>query len=82
MARRKGFSWKRATGLTKAKRKISRATGIPVTKSGRKQKLKRMTSFNLKNISGKGCSSILLIVLFFVTTFILTSLKINKIIDN
>lgn len=34
-----GFSWKRALGITKAKRKISKATGIPLTKSGRQRKL-------------------------------------------
>lgn len=33
-----GFSWKRALGITKAKRKISKATGIPLTKSGRRAK--------------------------------------------
>jgi hypothetical protein len=33
------FSWKRALGVTTAKRKISRATGIPLTRSGRQRKL-------------------------------------------
>ena len=33
------FSWKRALGVTAAKRKISRATGIPLTRSGRRRKL-------------------------------------------
>jgi hypothetical protein len=32
------FSWKRALGITSAKRKIARATGIPTTQSGRKRK--------------------------------------------
>lgn len=27
------FSWKRALGVTKAKRKIAKATGIPTTKA-------------------------------------------------
>lgn len=36
------FSWKRAFGVTKAKRKIAKATGIPTTKSGRRNKLGRM----------------------------------------
>lgn len=40
-----GFSWKRATGVTAAKRKISKATGIPLTKQGRKQKIKN-TAWN------------------------------------
>lgn len=33
------FSWKRALGITSAKRKISKATGIPTTKSGRQRKV-------------------------------------------
>ena len=33
------FSWKRALGVTKAKRSIARATGIPTTRSGRRNKL-------------------------------------------
>jgi len=37
----RGFSAKRALGITKAKRKISKATGIPLSKSGRKRKLQR-----------------------------------------
>jgi len=36
------FSWKRALGVTDAKRKIAKATGIPTTKSGRQRKLGRM----------------------------------------
>lgn len=37
-----GFSWKRALGITSAKRKIAKATGIPTTKSGRKRKAQTM----------------------------------------
>jgi len=48
-----GFSGKRATGITKAKARISRATGIPLTKSGRQRKVGKM-------LTGKGC----LIMLF------------------
>jgi len=33
-----GFSWKRATGITKAKTKIAKVTHIPTTKQGRKRK--------------------------------------------
>ncbi len=36
------FSWKRAFGITKVKRKIARATGIPTTRQGRRAKLGRM----------------------------------------
>ena len=32
------FSWKRALGISSAKGKISRALGIPLTKSGRQRK--------------------------------------------
>lgn len=34
-----GFSWKRALGVTRAKQKISRSIGIPLTKSGRQRKV-------------------------------------------
>jgi len=37
----KGFSVNRALGVTKAKRKISKTTGIPLSKSGRKRKVQR-----------------------------------------
>lgn len=33
------FSAKRALGITAAKRKISKASGIPLTKSGRERKI-------------------------------------------
>jgi len=35
------FSWKRALGVTKAKRSIAKATGIPTSKSGRRAKVGR-----------------------------------------
>jgi len=48
MARKKklipglSFSWKRALGVTKAKRKIAKATGIPTSRSGRQRKVGRI----------------------------------------
>ena len=36
------FSWKRALGITKMKRKISKATGIPTTRAGRQRKLGKL----------------------------------------
>ena len=47
MAKKKGipglsFSWKRALGVTKAKRKWAKFTGVPMTKSGRRSKLGRL----------------------------------------
>lgn len=43
-----GFSWKRLTGVSRAKSKISRATGIPLTKSGRQRKVGKI-------VTGGGC---------------------------
>ena len=47
MAKKKGmpglsFSWKRALGITSAKRKIAKATGIPTTNQGRRAKVGRL----------------------------------------
>lgn len=46
MARKKsaipGFSWKRALGISSAKSKIAKATGIPTTKKGRKRKAQNL----------------------------------------
>ena len=42
MPNKGGFSWKRATGVTRAKQRISRTTGIPLTKSGRQRKVGKM----------------------------------------
>ena len=36
------FSWKRALGITSAKQKIAKATGIPTTKQGRRNKLGKL----------------------------------------
>jgi len=64
MARRKGsntgipgvsFSWKRAIGISNIKRKISKTTGIPTTKSGRQRKIG-------KTITGGGCLVSILVV--------------------
>ena len=51
----------RALGITSAKQKFARATGIPTTKQGRDQKIGRM-------VSGGSClfSLIFLVVLSFI----------------
>ena len=36
------WSWKRASGLSAAKAKLSRQIGIPLTRSGRQRKFGRM----------------------------------------
>lgn len=43
-----GFSWKRALGVTRAKTRLSRKIGIPLTKSGRQRKVGRA-------VTGGGC---------------------------
>ncbi|MFL5679323.1 MAG: hypothetical protein ACJ77B_01835 [Chloroflexota bacterium] len=55
MPNRGGFSWKRAVGVTRAKQRISRRTGIPLTKSGRERKIGRM-------VTGGGCLMPVLLV--------------------
>lgn len=40
------FSWRRALGVSKAKRKFSRWTGVPTSRQGRRSKLGRL--FGLK----------------------------------
>ena len=35
------FSWRRAVGITKAKRTFAKLTGVPTTRSGRRNKLGR-----------------------------------------
>ena len=47
-----GFSWKRLTGISAAKSKISRATGVPFTKSGRQRKVGGI-------VTGGGCLVVL-----------------------
>jgi len=54
--RKGGFSWKRATGITKAKQSLSKSTGIPLSKSGRQRKAGKM-------MTGGGCIVFLLILL-------------------
>jgi hypothetical protein len=36
---RGGFSWKRLSGISSAKARLSRQLGIPLTRSGRQRKL-------------------------------------------
>lgn len=56
MPNRGGFSWKRLSGYSAAKSRISRRTGIPFTRSGRQRKVGRM-------VTGGGCLLPLLIIL-------------------
>ncbi|MDP9233199.1 MAG: hypothetical protein M3P01_01440 [Actinomycetota bacterium] len=43
-----GFSWKRLSGISAAKSRVSRKIGIPLTRSGRQRKIGRA-------VTGGGC---------------------------
>jgi len=62
-----GFSWKRFVGISRAKSRVSRATGIPLTRSGRHQKIGR-------TVTGGGC--LLPVVAFAVTVATLATVAI------
>ncbi len=57
-----GFSWKRLSGISGAKSKVSRKTGIPFTKSGRNQKIGRIAS--------KGCLGIFVAMTIPILIFV------------
>lgn len=59
-----GFSWKRAVGITKAKQKISRSTGIPLSKSGRQRKVGKI-------VTGGGCTLPALLLLLLPVLLIM-----------
>lgn len=59
-----GFSWRRLSGVTQLKSKISRATGVPLTKSGRQRKVGKI-------VTGGGCLVPILAVLFILIVLIL-----------
>ncbi len=64
-----GFSWKRATGITKAKSKVSRTTGIPLTKSGRQRKVGKI-------VTGGGCAITTLCAFIAISLFSIMTLSI------
>jgi hypothetical protein len=68
MPNRGGFSWKRATGVTRAKQKIARKTGIPLTRSGRQRKFGKAL--------GGGCLTLIMQLVALVTllTFAVSAL--------
>ena len=50
------FSWKRALGITQAKQKFARKTGIPTTKSGLERKVGKAV-LDMLNPTSKSRSS-------------------------
>ena len=59
-----GFSWNRFLGISAAKARISRKIGIPLTKSGREQKIGRM-------VTRGGCLVVLAIPLIIFTGIVI-----------
>jgi len=62
-----GFSWKKLSGISGAKANVSRKIGIPLTKSGRDQKIGRMVS--------KGCLGMFAFLTISITVLIIAILK-------
>ncbi len=65
---RRRFSWKRATGISRMKSQLSRATGVPLTKRGRQLKMKRMLK------SGSGCAVVVVLSLIVPLLVIVASM--------
>lgn len=59
---RGGFSWKRLLGISAAKSRISRAIGIPLTKSGRQRKIGSLLMGGGRR-GGGGCGVVMLVIL-------------------
>jgi hypothetical protein len=57
------FSWKRAVGISSAKQKIARMTGIPTTKQGRQRKIGSM-------VTGGGCLIPSFLILFILVSYL------------
>lgn len=61
------FSWKRALGLSGARQRFARQTGIPTTQGGMERKIGRMAT--------RGCLSVVLF--WFVVTCIITAIALS-----
>lgn len=57
------FSWKRALGITQAKQKFARKTGIPTTKAGLQRKVG-------KAVMGGGCMMYVIAGVIITTVFL------------
>jgi len=67
---RGGFSWKRLSGISGAKSKLSRALGVPLTKSGRQRKIGGI-------VTGGGC---LVMIGVGVTILVTLAVLIRKMV--
>jgi hypothetical protein len=61
-----GFSWKKLSGISGVKSNVSRKIGIPLTKSGRNQKVGRIVS--------KGCLGVLVAMTIPILIFVIVVL--------
>lgn len=61
------FSWKRALGLSRARQRFARQTGIPTTRGGMERKIGRMVT--------RGCLSVVLF--WFIVTCLVTVLVLS-----
>ena len=68
---RGGFSWKRLSGISAAKSRISRATGVPFTKSGRQRKVGRI-------VTGGGCLLPVMLILALAVVIALGSQCVRR----
>lgn len=66
-----GFSWKRLSGISGAKSNISKKIGVPLTKSGRQQKIGRA-------MSGGGCLLWLTIGGIFLMLFLFVIIGLGQ----
>ncbi|MGC8865540.1 MAG: hypothetical protein ACP5O2_07445 [Bacteroidales bacterium] len=67
---RGGFSWNRFLGISRVKYNISRKTGIPLTRSGRQQKIGRMVT--------RGCMPVLALFLVMPAVLLLLLLFLHR----
>ena len=77
MGRKKGipglsFSWKRASGLSSAKAKLSRELGVPLTKSGRQRKLGAATGCCIPIVIFAGAGSLAVLGIMKVVSHLAT----------
>ena len=64
-----GFSWKKLSGYSGAKSNLSRKIGIPLTKSGRNQKVGRIVS--------KGCLGVFIALPFSILFLVIVIFNLN-----
>lgn len=72
------FSWKRALGITRARQRFARRTGIPTTRAGFERKIGRMVTGGLfqprrarASASGCGCIVAVLMLAGVLAAFVL-----------